>query len=121
MNVEIIRNEESHAAALRRISELWGAPAGSPEGDELDILATLVERYEERLWPIEGVSPNDAVRFAMEQNGYGQSDLAALLGSRSRASEILSGRRRLSLEQMRLLHSKWRIPAELLIGRLEDA
>ena len=121
MNVEVIRNAETHAAALRRIAELWGAAVDSPEGIELDALATLVERYEQHVWPIERVTPVGALRFAMEQNDYGQSDLAELLGSRSRASEILSGKRNLTLDQIRLLHGKWHIPVELLVGELEDA
>jgi HTH-type transcriptional regulator/antitoxin HigA len=121
MDVRAIRNAEDHAGAVRRIAELWGAAEGSPEGDELDILATLVERYEERLMPPATVTPLGVLKFVMEQNGFEQTDLAALLGSRSRASEILKGRRELSLPQIRLLHSRWRIPADLLIGELQGA
>jgi HTH-type transcriptional regulator/antitoxin HigA len=121
MNIEPVRTEADHAAALRRIEALWDAPANSAEGVELDILATLVERYEESRWPVEVSSPLQIIRFVMEQNDYAQSDLADLLGSRSRASEILNGRRSLTLHQIRLLAKRWRIPVALLVGELEDA
>jgi HTH-type transcriptional regulator/antitoxin HigA len=121
MDIRPIRTSEDHAAARRRIDELWGATEGSPEGDEFDILATLLERYEERLNPPARITPLEALRFVMEQNGWGPRDLAALLGSRPRASEILSGKRDLTLDQVRLLHARWRIPADLLIGELAQA
>jgi len=121
MDVKVIRNDEDHAEALSRIAQLWGAQEGSPEGDELDILATLVERYEDRVFPVERSMPIEALKFAMEQNGFGQRDLAELLGSRSRASEILNGKRDLTLDQIRLLHRRWRIPVDVLVGELEGA
>lgn len=121
MNIKPIHNDEDHAAALLRIEAIWGAPEGSPEGDELDVLATLVERYEERRWPMQRATPLEMLRFCMEQNEYTQSDLAKLLGSRSRASEILSGKRDLTLDQIRLLARRWHIPVSLLVGELEEA
>jgi HTH-type transcriptional regulator/antitoxin HigA len=121
MDIRPIRTEEDHAAALRRIEALWGAAPDTPEGDELDVLATLVERYEETRWPVQAASPVDFLKFMMRQNGRTQRDLAALLDSRSRASEILTGKRDLTLGQIRLLARHWRIPAAALIGELEDA
>jgi len=121
MDIKPIHSDEDHEAALRRIETLWGAPVGSPEGDELDILATLVERYEETRWPASRATPLEMLNFCMEQNGYSQTDLAQLLGSRSRASEILNGKRGLTLDQIRLLARHWRIPAGLLIGEMEEA
>src|ERR1700684_142295 len=113
MEIKPIRTDEDHEAALRRISALWGAPEGTPEGDELDILATLVERYEETRWPFEPSTPLEMLKFCMEQNDCTQTDLAKLLGSRSRASETLSGKRQMTLDQIRLVSKRWRIPIAL--------
>jgi HTH-type transcriptional regulator/antitoxin HigA len=120
MNIQPIRTQADHAEALHRIEALWGAAADTAEGMELDVLATLVERYEENRWPVEASSPLELLKFAMEQNGYAQSDLAHLLGSRSRASEVLSGRRSLTLDQIRLVSKRWHIPVALLVGEPED-
>jgi HTH-type transcriptional regulator/antitoxin HigA len=121
MDIRPIRNDEDLTWALGRIAALWNAEVGSPEGDELDVLATLVERYEREHYPIAKASPLEIIRFSMEQNGRAQADLAKLLGSRSRASEILAGKRNLTLDQIRKLHKAWRIPVGLLVGELEDA
>jgi HTH-type transcriptional regulator/antitoxin HigA len=92
------------------------AGEGTPEVAGLEVLAILVERYGQEAFPIDPPSALDAILFRMEQAGYQQRDLAKLLGSRSRASEIMSGSvRRLSLTQMRRLHQAWRIPADILI------
>ena len=121
MDIRPIRDDAAHEAAVRRIEALWGAPEGSPEGDELDVLATLVDAYERKRWPSDNRDPIGVLRFMMEQNGRSQADLAHLLGSRSRASEILNGKRELTLDQIRLLARDWRIPAAALIGELEPA
>ena len=121
MDIRPIRSEADHEAAVRRIETLWGAPEGSQEGDELDVLATLVDAYERRRWPSDRGDPVGVLKFMMEQNGRSQSDLANLLGSRSRASEILNGKRELTLDQIRLLAREWRIPAAALVGELEPA
>jgi HTH-type transcriptional regulator / antitoxin HigA len=111
-----IRSEQDHKAALTRIDQLMDAEEGTPEAAELQVLAILVERYERDAFPIDVPSPIDAIRFRMEQMGYTQSDLARLLGSRSRASEIMSGStKHLSINMIRRLHGQWRIPAEALI------
>ena len=111
-----ITDDETHRAALARIDEIFYAEPGTPEGAELDALATLVEHYEEVRWPIATPSPLAALKFGMEQQGATQTDLAQLLGSRSRASEILAGKREMTLEQIRQVVRAWRIPASLLIG-----
>lgn len=116
MDIHPIRTDSDHEAALRRIEELWGAPMGSPEGDELDILATLVERYEDERWRAQDATPLEALRQHMAASGRTQRDLAELLGSRSRASELLSGRRELTVAQIRRLADSWDIPAQLLVG-----
>jgi HTH-type transcriptional regulator / antitoxin HigA len=113
-----ITNRREHRAALKRIDRLMGARAGSRESAELQVLAILVERYERETFPIAPPSPVDAIRFRMEQMGKSQADLARLLGSRSRASEILRGRlKSLPLSVIRRLHDEWRIPADVLIRR----
>jgi len=111
-----IKTPEEHRAALALIDQLMEAAEGSPEATELEVLAILVERYEREAFPIETPSPIDAIRFRMEQMGYGQADLARLLNSRSRASEIMTGSiKRLSIGMIRRLHAEWHIPADVLI------
>lgn len=116
MNICPIKTAEDHQAALDRIDALMDSEAGTTEIAELEVLAILVERYEQESFPMESPSPVDAIRFRMEQSGYAQSDLARLLRSRSRASEIMGGTaKRLSITQIRRLHDSWKIPAEALI------
>jgi HTH-type transcriptional regulator/antitoxin HigA len=116
MEIHPIRNGEDHAAAIREIAELWGAETGSEEGDKLDILATLVEKYEERRWPNVDVSdPIDLLNYAIAEFGHSQAELADLLGSRSRASEILNRRRPLTVEMIHRISEAWKIPADLLV------
>jgi HTH-type transcriptional regulator/antitoxin HigA len=117
MNVRPIRTQRDHAAALRRIDELMDAEPGSVASDELDILATLVQVYEDRHFPIADPHPLDAIRFRMEQLGLTRKDLEPLLGSRGRVSEILNGRRALSIQMIRTLHRELGIPLESLVGR----
>ena len=109
-----IKTRKEHKAALARIDALMDAGAGTPEAAELEVLAILVERYETSAFPMRLPTPLDAIRFAMEQRGYTQADLSRVLGSRSRASEIMKGKR-LSVAQIRRLHEAWKIPADLLI------
>jgi HTH-type transcriptional regulator/antitoxin HigA len=116
MEIFPIRNDEDHAAALREIEKLWGASAGTEDGDKLDILATLVERYEEGRWPNVDVSdPIDLLNYAIEELGHSQAELAELLGSRSRASELLNRRRPLTVEMIHKISEAWKIPAALLV------
>ena len=104
-------------AAAPTLAQGQAKPApGSPEGDRFELLGLVIARYEEERWPITEADPLAVIQVVMEGRGYGQSDLAALLGSRSRASEILNGRRALSLDQIRKLSREWRIPAAALIG-----
>ena len=111
-----ISKKQQHKAALKRIDQLMDAETNTPEATELEVLAILVERYERQRFPTNLPSPIDAIRFRMEQMGYSQADLARLLSSRSRASEVMSGSlQRLSLRMIRRLHEEWRIPADVLI------
>lgn len=121
MDIHPIRTPADHKAALAEIERLFDAAPGTPEADKLDILATLVERYEERLWPITEGDPVEIIRFMMEQRGEGQSGLARLFGSAPRASEVLNRKRALTMEMVWKLNREWHIPAELLIRPYELA
>lgn len=126
MNVRPIRSDKAHHAALREIEALWGAAEGSADGDKLDVLLALVEIYEAKRWPIEAgddFDPVDALGYAIEELGHSQAELAELLGSRSRASEILSRRRALTVEMIHKISDAWKIPADLLVRpyKLESA
>lgn len=110
-----IRNERDYSRALKDIAVYFEHEPrrGSAEADRFDVLAALIEAYEAKRWPID---PPDAVgRSRMEQSGLGQTDLARLLGSRSRASEIMRRKRPLTLKQAWKLHREWDIPAEALL------
>ncbi len=115
MNVKPIRSEADYQAHLARIAVLMDAPAGSDEADELEVLATLVDRYEEERFPIEAPTPVEAIRFRMEQMDLSPRALEPVLGSRSRVSEVLSGARALSIDMIRALNRELGIPAEVLI------
>jgi HTH-type transcriptional regulator/antitoxin HigA len=114
VDIKPIKNERDHGKALRRIKDLWDRKDQASR-DALDVIATLVHVYEDEHYPIEPVSAIDAIKFAMEQNGYEQPDLAKLLGSRSRAAEILNGKRGLNLRMIRKLHEEWGVPLESLV------
>ena len=116
MEIHPIRTDEDHTEALREIERLWGAEPGSPEGDKLDVLATLVERYEESRFPLPVADPVAVITAVMAERGYTRKDLAELLGSQSRATEILAHRRSLSIEHIRRVSRSWRVPAEALLG-----
>ena len=110
-----IKTKSRYLAALKRIQALMDARPGTPAGDELELLGTLVDLYEKRSYPVEASDALGAIRFRMEQAGLRQQDLVPYLGSRSKVSEVLSGKRRLSLNMIRALHHGLGIPAEVLI------
>jgi HTH-type transcriptional regulator/antitoxin HigA len=119
MDIKPVRTKKDHAAALSRIETLMSAKAGTPEGDELDILVTLVEAYEEKNFPIGNPDPIAAIQHRMEALGMERKDLEPILGSRSRVSEILNRKRKLSIEMIRNLHTQMGIPASTLIHDYE--
>lgn len=119
MQIQPIHTENDYQKALDRIEEIFDAKPGRKEGDELEILGILVDEYEKTHFPIEAPKPVEAIKFRMDQLGMGQKDLAKILGSKSRASEILSGKRSLSLRQIKILYRKLSIPAEVLIQEPE--
>ena len=118
MEIRPIRTDKDHRAALKEIEACWGAPKGSEAGDKVDVLVTLVEAYEERRWPIAPPRRFDAVgvlQYAIDELGHTQAELAELLGSRSRASEVLARKRALNVEMIHKISEAWKIPAELLV------
>jgi HTH-type transcriptional regulator/antitoxin HigA len=118
MNIRPIRTDKDHRSALAEIERLWGAPEGTSKGDKLDVLVTLVETYEERRWPLNSrrrFDPVDVLHYAIEELGHTQAELAKILGSRSRASEVLARRRPLTLEMIQKINASWKIPADLLV------
>ena len=121
MEIKPIRTELDYDAALARIDQLMGAMPNTPESDELDVLVTLVEAYEAKLWPMEAPDPISVVEHVMEARGLRQKDLAALIGSQPRASEVLSRRRALTLPIIRALSSEWQVPADLLVREYDLA
>src|SRR5690625_6859593 len=119
MQIQPIHTEKDYEKALDRIEEIFDAKPGTKQGDEVEILGILIDEYEKKHCPIEAPKPVEAVKFRMNQHGMEQKDLARLLGSKSRASEILSGKRSLSLLQIKILYRKLGIPAEILIQEPE--
>lgn len=115
MDVKPIRTEAEHEAALAEIEKLWDAPPGSPECDRLEVLATLVEAYEEKHHPIDPPDPIDAILFRMDQLGLSRRDLEPYIGTRARVAEILNHTRSLTLPMIRRLHEGLGIPAHVLI------
>lgn len=117
MSIHPIRNDEDHRRALREIEALWDAPEGTPEADTMEVLAILVEDYENRVFKIDDkLSPAEVLRLAMAEMGHTQAALSGILGSRSRTSEILAGKRGLSTDAVYRISKAWRIPAELLVA-----
>ena len=116
MDIRPIRNQRQHRAALKEIERLWDAKPRTAEHDRLEVLATLVEDYEDRHQPIYPPDPIAAIRFRMEQLELDRKALEESIGSRARVSEVLSGRRRLTLAMIRRLHRQLGIPAEILLA-----
>ena len=114
-NLKPIRTEADYEVALAEIERLWGAPASTPEGDRLDILATLVDAYENEHYPMDPPDPIEAIKFRMEQQGLTRRDLEGILGTRTRVAEVLNRRRGLSIIMIRRLHERLGISAEVLI------
>lgn len=115
MNIKPIKNKEDYEQALVRLEVIFDSKKGTDEGDELEILGMLIENYENEKFPVGFPDPIEAIKFRMEQLGYTQTDLANVVGLKSRASEILNRKRKLSLEMIRQLHDKLNIPTEVLI------
>lgn len=115
MDIKPVRTRTDYRAALKEIEALMSARAGSSEGERLDVLVTLVEAYERKHFPMELPDPIGAIRFAMEKNGLAPKDLVPMIGQINRVYEVLNGKRPLTLQMIRRLHSELGIPAEALI------
>lgn len=114
-NLKPIRTNADHKAALMEVERLWGARSGTPEGDRLDLLATLIDAYEARAYPMDPPDPIEAIQFRMEQMGLTRKDLEPLIGTRARVTEVMNRKRNLSIEMIRRLHAELGISAEVLI------
>jgi HTH-type transcriptional regulator / antitoxin HigA len=112
-----VSDQASHSRALKRIEQLWDATAGSAAELELDALATLVDAYERKIFPVPPLDPVEAIRLRCDELGLSRRDLEPFIGSRARVSEVLSGKRSLTLAMIRKLHQALRLPAEVLIAQ----
>lgn len=110
-----IRTKADYDVALAEVEALWGSRNGTSKGDRLDILATLIEAYEAKHFPMDPPDPIEAILFRMEQQGIGRKDLESMIGTRARVAEVLNRKRGLSIEMIRQLHTKLGISAEVLI------
>ena len=115
MNIRPIKTELDYNKALKRLEIIFDAKKGTKEGDELEILSILIEKFEKENYPIEMPDPIEAIKFRMEQLGMKQKDLAEVVGFKSRVSEILNRKRKLTIEMIRNLSQKLNIPTEVLI------
>jgi HTH-type transcriptional regulator/antitoxin HigA len=115
MTIKPIKTEKDYQESLKRLDIIFDAKKGTSEGDELEILSILIDKYENEKFPIGFPDPIEAIKFRMEQMGYNQNDLAKVIGLKSRASEILNKKRKLTLEMIRQLHDNLKIPTEVLI------
>jgi HTH-type transcriptional regulator/antitoxin HigA len=115
MEIKPVKTKKDHESALKEIERLFDATPGTREGDRLEVLATLVEAYEEKHHPIAPPNPIDAIRYYMESRGLTRSDMEQFIGSRARVSEVLNRKRALTMEMIRNLHKGLGIPAEVLI------
>lgn len=116
MNIKPIRNDDDLRAAFKRLEIVYQAQEETPEADEMEILVTLIEAYENKHFPIGAVDPVEAIKFRMEQQGLTQKDLEPFIGSSGRVSEVLNHKRRLSLKMVKRLHDGLHIPYESLLA-----
>ena len=116
MNIKPIRNDEDLRDTFKHLETVFQAKEGTPEADELEILVTLIEAYEQKHYPISAADPVEAIKFRMEQQGLSQKDLEPFIGSSGRVSEVLNHKRRLSLQMVKRLHDGLHIPYESLLS-----
>ena len=116
MDIKLIASEAEHKEALAEIERLWDAKPNTPDEARLELLAMLVHAYERSRWPIPPPDPIEAIKFRMEQQGLTRKDLLAVFGTTARTSEILTGKRSLTLDMIRKLHDRFAIPLESLVA-----
>jgi HTH-type transcriptional regulator/antitoxin HigA len=115
MVMKVIKTEKEYQAALSRLEEIFDSKKGSENADELELLSLLIEKYEDEISPIDLPDPIEAIKFRMDQLGFKQKDLAKAIGLKSRVSEILNKKRKLTIDMIRRLHDTLGIPTEVLI------
>lgn len=115
MEVKLIKSKKDYKVALERLELIFDSKKGTKEGDELELLSIIINDYESRVFPISNPDPIEAIKFRMDQMGFEQNDLANIIGLKSRASEILNRKRKLTLEMIRKISSVMNIPTEILI------
>jgi HTH-type transcriptional regulator/antitoxin HigA len=115
MQIKPIKTEQDYQQALARLEEIFTAKPGTKDGDELEILGILIEKYEQEHFPVDYPDPIEAIEFRMDQMGLDQQDLTKMIGSKSRTSDLLNRKRPLSIRQIRLLHKELHIPADVLL------
>jgi HTH-type transcriptional regulator/antitoxin HigA len=115
MNIKAIKTEKDYEQALSRLEEIFHAPPNTNEGDEAEVLSILIEKYEDEHYPIEAPDPIEAIKFRMEQMDMKKKDLAEIIGYKSRVTEVLTRKRKLTLKMIRNLHEKLNIPYESLL------
>lgn len=120
VDLKPIRSKADHDWALGEVERLWGAKSGTPEGDRLDVLATLIDAYEAQQHPMDPPDPVEAIRFRMEQQGLTRKDLEPIIGTRTRVAEVLNRKRGLSIGMIRRLHEQLGISADILIRPSRD-
>jgi HTH-type transcriptional regulator / antitoxin HigA len=114
-NIKPIRTSKVHASAMKEVESLWGAKSGTPKGDRLDVLATLIDAWEAIHYPMDPPDPIEAIKFRMEQQGLTRKDLEGIIGTHARIAEVLSGKRELSIAMIRRLNEQLGIRADILI------
>ncbi len=119
MELRPIRTDADHRAALEEVERLWEAEPGTPEGDRVEVLATLIEVYEAKHYPIPAPDPIAAILFMMEQKGLTRRELEPAIGSRGRVSEVLNRKRPLTLPMVRALSALLHIPTDILVQPYE--
>jgi HTH-type transcriptional regulator/antitoxin HigA len=116
MNIKAIKTEQDYEQALSRLEEIFHVPSNTEEGDEAEVLSILIEKYEDEHYPIAAPDPIEAIKFRMEQMDMKKKDLAEIIGYKSRVTEILTRKRKLTLKMIRNLHEKLNIPYESLLS-----
>ena len=115
MKIKPLKTTKDYKAALEHVQHLWNAEPDTPDGDDLEVLITLIEAFEEKHYPIDPPDPIEAIKFRMDQKGLRRVDLAPILGGKNRVSEVLQRKKPLTLKMIRNLHQKIGIPYESLI------
>ncbi len=114
-NIKVIKTEAEYDAAMQRLEHIFDAKKDTPEGDELELLSLVIDNYEKEHFPIDLPDPIETIKYRMDQMGYKQKDLADIIGLKSRVSEVLNKKRKLTLEMVRKIHHSLNIPTDVLL------